>query len=302
MCAPVKKSWFLASAVFHPRSSLRRLDVFLFGPHGDEYRPAVVSARSFRLTPPCREPFSARFSAGYALFQIPGGLLADKYGPQKGHDHRHSLVVGFYVINPALVGSYPLMLLCRFVFGIGEGCFPGASFKAIATYFPAKQKATATAIMSTMNTLGPAFATLLGAGIHFRFRLACGFHRSWAFPGLSLRQLSWFYYKDAPAEHPHMSGQEVSELYPAGPSDKLAAAGGEQKVSYLAVLKNPELWQMLIIWFFFAVTFWGFISWLPSYLLKVRGFSPDQDRDCRFAALFCGHGSERCWVAIALIM
>jgi len=33
------------------------------------------------------------------------------------------------------------------------------------------------------------------------------------------------------------------------------------------------LWQMVIIWFLFDITFWGFVSWLPSYLMKIRGFS-----------------------------
>ena len=30
---------------------------------------------------------------------------------------------------------------------------------------------------------------------------------------------------------------------------------------------------MVGIWFLFDITFWGFVSWLPSYLMKVRGFS-----------------------------
>lgn len=30
---------------------------------------------------------------------------------------------------------------------------------------------------------------------------------------------------------------------------------------------------MVLIWFLFDITFWGFVSWLPSYLMKVRGFS-----------------------------
>jgi len=82
------------------------------------------------------------FFAGYALFQIPGGLLADKYGPRKIMTTGITWWSAFTSLT-GIVGSYPLMLVCRFVFGIGEGCFPGASFKAVATYFPAKQKATA---------------------------------------------------------------------------------------------------------------------------------------------------------------
>jgi len=33
------------------------------------------------------------------------------------------------------------------------------------------------------------------------------------------------------------------------------------------------LWQMVLIWFLFDITFWGFVSWLPSYLMKIRQFT-----------------------------
>ncbi len=206
------------------------------------------------------------FFAGYALFQIPGGYLADRFGSRR----TMSAGIAWWSAFTALTGSiasYPLMLFCRFVFGIGEGCFPGASFKAVATYFPSTQKGTAIAVMGTINTLGPAIATLLGAGIIAAYGWRAVFI-AMGLPGFLVALLIWRYYKDNPADHPHMTGQELAELdAPAAP----AAAGS--KVSYGEVLKSPVLWQMLIIWFLFAITFWGFISWLPSYLMKARGFS-----------------------------
>ena len=44
-------------------------------------------------------------------------------------------------------------------------------------------------------------------------------------------------------------------------------------VSFKELLKKPILWQMALIWFFFDITFWGFTSWLPSYLIKEKGLS-----------------------------
>jgi sugar phosphate permease len=206
------------------------------------------------------------FFAGYALFQIPGGYLADRFGSRK----TMSAGIAWWSAFTALTGtilSFPLMLACRFVFGIGEGCFPGASFKAVATYFPSAQKGTAIAVMGTINTLGPAIATLLGAGIIAAYGWRAVFI-ALGLPGFLVALLIWRYYKDNPADHPHMSKQELAEL------DKPAVqAAAADRVSYMEVLKNPVLWQMLIIWFLFAITFWGFISWLPSYLMKARGFS-----------------------------
>lgn len=206
------------------------------------------------------------FFAGYALFQIPGGYLADRYGSRMTMAAGISWWSAFTALTGTIV-SYPLMLACRFVFGIGEGCFPGASFKAVATYFPSAQKGTAIAVMGTINTLGPAIATLIGAGIIAAYGWRAVFI-AMGLPGFIVALLIWWYYKDNPAEHPHMSKHELAEL--DQPGDRPAAGRG---VTYLEVLKSPVLWQMLIIWFLFAITFWGFISWLPSYLMKARGFS-----------------------------
>lgn len=208
------------------------------------------------------------FFAGYALFQIPGGLLADKFG------FRRMMAIGitWWSVFTALTGmmvSYPIMLVCRTLFGIGEGCFPGASWKAIATYFPPKQRATATAIQSTVNTLGPALASLVAAGIIAAFGWRTVF-MSIAVPGVLVGVFSWKYVKDNPAEHGRMTPSELAEL---NEGEAQSSGDGATGMSFKDFLKKPILWQMVLIWFFFDITFWGFTSWLPSYLMKVRGFS-----------------------------
>ena len=62
-----------------------------------------------------------------------------------------------------MVFILPLMLAVRFLFGIGEGCFPSASWKMISTYFPSKERGRATSINS--KYLGPALAVIVAASI-----------------------------------------------------------------------------------------------------------------------------------------
>lgn len=150
------------------------------------------------------------FFAGYALFQIPGGLLADKFGSRKVM----AAAIAWWSVFTSLTGfvvSYPLMLFCRFVFGIGEGCFPGASWKTIATYFPPRERATATAIQSSVNTLGPAVATLVAAGIIATYGWRTVFI-TLGIPGLFIAAAIWFYFRDNPADHPKMTKEELAEL------------------------------------------------------------------------------------------
>lgn len=208
------------------------------------------------------------FFAGYALFQIPGGLLADKFGFRR----MMSIGIAWWSVFTAFTGmivSYPIMILCRIFFGVGEGCFPGASWKCIATYFPPKQRATATAIQSTVNTLGPALASLVAAGIIATFGWRTVF-LSLSIPGFIVAIICWKYIKDNPADHGRMTPSELAELR-AGEAQSVANGSGS--MTFKDFLKKPILWQMVLIWFFFDITFWGFTSWLPSYLIKVRGFS-----------------------------
>lgn len=209
------------------------------------------------------------FFAGYALFQIPGGMLADKFGSRKVM----AIAIAWWSVFTSLTGmifSYPIMLFCRCVFGIGEGCFPGASWKMIATYFPSKERATATAIQSSVNTLGPAVAMLVAAGIIATYGWRTVFIVL-GFPGLLIAASMWFYFRDNPADHPKITKEELAELeiQPAANPDGSSNAG----ITFKEFIKKPILWQMVLIWFLFDITFWGFTSWLPSYLMKVREFS-----------------------------
>lgn len=226
--------------------------------------------REFQLNAASQGMILSIFFAGYAIFQIPGGMLADKFGPRR----IMAFAIVWWSVFTSLTGmvlSYPLILICRFVFGLGEGCFPGSSYKTIAMYFPPKERATATAIQGSVNALGPAIASLVAAGIIATF----GWHVvfiSLGIPGLVIGLAIWFYIKDNPAEHPHITPEELAELNLVTP-DVSNSDASHQKITFKGFLQKPILWQMLLIWFLFDITFWGFISWLPSYLMEVRGFS-----------------------------
>jgi sugar phosphate permease len=212
------------------------------------------------------------FFIGYAAFQIPGGFLADKFGPRKVM----AIAITWWSIFTSVTGmalTLPIMMAVRFLFGIGEGCFPAASWKAISTYFPSRERGRATAIQSSVNTLGPAMAAIVAASIIGAFGWKAVFI-ALGFPGLLVALGMYWYCRNDPKDHPSITQQELDELA----ADKAATtttsvAAQEAPVSFMSVLTQPVLWQMAAIWFLFDITFWGFSSWLPSYLMKVREFS-----------------------------
>ncbi|WP_058910636.1 MFS transporter [Entomohabitans teleogrylli] len=207
------------------------------------------------------------FFIGYAAFQIPGGFLADKFGARK----IMAIGIAWWSVFTSLTGAVftlPLMLAVRFLFGIGEGCFPAASWKMISTYFPSKERGRATAIQSTVNTLGPALAVVVAAGIISAF----GWHMVFivlGLPGLFIAAGIYLFTRDNPKDHPAITAQDLAELAQDDQSGQQNAA----PVPFKDVMKMPVLWQMAAIWFLFDITFWGFSTWLPSYLITVREFS-----------------------------
>ena len=97
-----------------------------------------------------------------ALFNIPGGMLGDRYGIR--------LVVGIGAILNAVstvarfwVSDFSGMLILSCVFGIGLGiAFPNLS-KLVAVWFPPKQSGLASGIYITALTFGNAIGLATGA-------------------------------------------------------------------------------------------------------------------------------------------
>ncbi|WP_458354353.1 MFS transporter [Peribacillus frigoritolerans] len=102
------------------------------------------------------------FFMGYALMQIPGGWLSDRFGSRKVI----VIAVLFWSVFTALTGlawSLTSLLLIRFLFGIGEGGYPSASTKAISDYFPVDKRTKAQSTMMSSNALGGALAPIICA-------------------------------------------------------------------------------------------------------------------------------------------
>src|SRR5688572_4584344 len=88
-------------------------------------------AEDFNLSRTAMGGVLSAFFVGYAVMQIPGGLLADRFGSQI----ILTITIIWWSIMTALtgvVGSLAALLAIRLLFGIGEGPFPPACSKAVA--------------------------------------------------------------------------------------------------------------------------------------------------------------------------
>lgn len=191
------------------------------------------------------------FFMGYALMQIPGGWLADRFGIIK----ILIIAVAFWSIFTAFTGlawSLGALILIRFLFGIGEGGYPAASTKAIATYYEKSQRTKAQSTMMSSNMLGGALAPIICAPLLLIFGWRTVFFIISALGIIFIIGLLYF--------------TRNAKTYMEEQTDK-------PKGSFKAVLTNSYLVKVLLIFFFVNLASWGLGSWMPTYLMQVHNIN-----------------------------
>lgn len=211
------------------------------------------------------------FFAGYAIFQIPGGILADKFGARKVIIN----ALGWWSVFTALTGavfSLPAMLITRFLFGIGEGIFPAAVWKVIANWFTKKNRATVNGIVLSAVAAGPALTPLILAPVIANFGWRAAFYMLGGL-GIVCVLLSARYVTNHIHEYRGISREEVDE-YEADAKSALANKESSlEKSSLGALLCTPVLWALFVTLLCIGITIYGYLGWLPVYLLKVKGMN-----------------------------
>lgn len=214
--------------------------------------------KEFNLSKTIMGAIMSAFFIGYTAFQIPGGLLVDKFGPRKVM----TIALTIWSIFTGLTGAVAnaaQMIIARVIFGVGEGPYPAASMKSIALWFETSRRAFATAVILSSNSLGPALAPLFAVAVMAAWGWRAVFF-SLVIPGMLIAILIAIFVTDQPPR--------LKELEEA-PETKTA----EGQYSFWQVLKEPAVWKSTIMFSIFNIAGWGFKTWLPGYLVSARGMA-----------------------------
>ncbi|HEX4040088.1 MAG TPA: MFS transporter, partial [Xanthobacteraceae bacterium] len=216
--------------------------------------------------------FSA-FVWAYALFQVPGGWLSDRFGARKVLTG----VVAYWSImtaaTAAAFGSGSFIAI-RFLFGIGEaGAFPGAT-RAMQLWYPRRERGLVQGVTHSASRLGAAIAppivvllmTTLGWRSVFYICGAVGL----------LWSLWWsLSYRNLPEEHGLVNKAELETIRGRGPGGEINPPPIEKQtnVPWSTLLGSGNMWAIMFAYFTYVYCLWIFLSWLPSYLIEVRHFT-----------------------------
>jgi ACS family hexuronate transporter-like MFS transporter len=226
--------------------------------------PVAVSAIA-RDIPLSNQRFSALQSAfllSYALMYVGGGKLVDTLGTRIGF----AVIMTFWSLanaSHALATSFAMLMVSRFLLGMGEGGgFPAAT-RAVAEWFPAKERATAMGIINAGTAVGaviapPLIALVLNySGWRWIFVVTGGLGLLWTWWWIS----SYF----SPANHPEPM---VREQF-ASASE---AQDSEPRPRWFDLLRVRESWGLVSAKFLSDAAWYFYLFWLPKYLYDARGF------------------------------
>ena len=187
------------------------------------------------------------FYISYALMQLVGGWLSDRFGSR-------IVVVMCIVVWSVFTGatslawSFVSLLAIRFLFGVGEGSFSPASSVTVAEVFPKPERARAKSfLISTVylgNAAGSGMIALTVAKLGWR-----GSFEILSMTGVVVAAILWMSLKGGMAQQ----RQRKTE---------------RPRTVWRPVLRMPMAWRLCAIWFFTSMLYVGVQSWMPSYLLK----------------------------------
>jgi MFS family permease len=226
--------------------------------------------------------FSA-FLFGYALFEVPGGWLGDRWGSRRviagivlwwsAFTALSGSVPGFaswsggiYLFGSFLSSGLLLMLTVRFLFGLGEaGAFPNLA-RVVGAWFPYGERAFAQGGIWMTARLGGAIAPFL-----FGRLMGLGGWRA-AFWTLGAVGVAWavifyFWYRDTPEEQASCNDAE-RELIRAGPYSMKAdeAGAGHSFPPWRRLVLNPNIWAMCVASAGVSFGWYFYPTWQPQFL------------------------------------
>jgi sugar phosphate permease len=212
--------------------------------------------------------FSA-FTLAYAIFEIPSGWLGDYFGTRKALT-RIVLWWSIFTALTAAATGFASLILVRFLFGAGEaGAFPNIA-RSISRWFPASHQGRALSVAFVGNAIGAAISTPLV------FELVK--HQGWRLPfvefgavGVVWALVWYWWFRDRPEDHKAVNAEELRFIR----SDDVDAdqLGHTRHVPWGVLLRSANLAFICGMYFAYGYALYFYITWLPTYLLKARGFS-----------------------------
>lgn len=210
------------------------------------------------------------FTLSYAFFEIPTGAMGDRLGSRV----TLTRIVLWWSAFTALTGAvsnYAVLLITRFLFGIGEaGAYPNAS-STISRWFPKRQRASATSVVWMASRVGGALSPVLVIPIQQAYGWRMSFYIFGAI-GLIWVAVWYWWFRDSPLQKEGTSEAERAEIA----AELVPGEGGHHQLPWRKALQSKNYWLLLLMYHTYCWGGYFYLSWLHTFLVKGRGMSENE--------------------------
>jgi predicted MFS family arabinose efflux permease len=192
------------------------------------------------------------FFFAYALCQIPGGILADRFGARQVTCWA-LLAWSLFTGLTGLAWSFAVLLVVRFAFGAAEGIFPSASMKVLVERTSTEERMSANGLIMSATALAAVVAPLAVAPAADVY--------GWRPVFLTTAVIGTLVYA---AVHRWLP---PARRLPAGATPETGLRQARR------ILRVGVLWRFSAMMAGYSTIIWGLNTWVPTYLKEVRGIS-----------------------------
>jgi MFS family permease len=199
------------------------------------------------------------FGITYAMFQILGGWVGDKWGARKTL-FVCGLIWASATVLTGLAGSLATLYLVRLMLGVGEGAtFPVAT-RAMQNWTPPDRRGFAQGLTHSFSRVGnsitpPLVAYLVGVVSWRGSFVALGFGSlAWVF--------AWYwYFRDVPSEHAGITAEDMATL----PNEGHGVVRKKVATPWGPLVRRMA--PVTLVYFCYGWTLWLYLNWLPKYFV-----------------------------------
>ncbi len=254
-------------------------------------------AKEFDLSPAVQGLLMSSFFWTYAFMQIPGGMLADRFGPRVVIVCS-TLGWGFFQAIAAACTGWVSLLITRLGLGASEAPIYPAGGKLNGIWMTQNERGRGATLLDGGAPLGAALGALIIAGLLTHFD---SWRVSFVVAGVGTMiagVFAWWYIRNHPREHTGVNEAEAAFIEEAHAAD-LAAEPAHASGKVMDFFKYRSVWGMFFGWMCFNALFYGLLTWMPTYLSKVHDMDIKQMGGAVFIMFFSGFVGEMVggWIA-----
>jgi ACS family D-galactonate transporter-like MFS transporter len=213
--------------------------------------------------------FSA-FAWSYAIANLPGGYLIDRFGSRLVYGAAQLAWSGA-TLSLALVSGFAALFGLRFAVGLAEApAFP-VNNRVVTAWFPQRERGRATSIYASGQYVGSALLSplLFWMATHHGWRSVF-----WVTGGAGIvSALAWFRVYRDPSRSTRADTAELEMITAGGALTAVAPREPVTRAQIALLLRERQVWALGLGKFAVMSSLYFLLTWFPTYLVKERGLT-----------------------------